>query len=72
MCENVIFSVSEFSIFITSGILERNKIGNAQLLQHINDVMQTEAKEFHITESLPRQNPKPLLLGFKMYSQSAY
>lgn len=35
----------------------QKEIGNAQLLHHINDVTQTEAKEFHLTKSLPRQNP---------------
>lgn len=37
-------------------------------LKHINDVMQAEGKEFQITNSLLRQNPKPCSPGFKMYS----
>lgn len=78
MCKNVIFWVTEEKLveFIDAPVFffyiklcgGKKGIGNAQLLQHINDVMQAEAKEFHITKHLPRQNPKPPLLGFKMYS----
>ena len=55
-----------FIFFFTSSFVEkRNSFRN------INKVKQTETKEFHITRSLPRQNPKPLLLAFKNV-QSAY
>lgn len=43
-------------------------MGNAMFLQHINDVMQAEGKEFHIAKRHPRQNPKPLAPSFKMHS----
>lgn len=66
MCQKCHIYVFFFVFFFTSSFVEKRKS-----FCNTNKVKKTETKEFHITKSLPRQNPKPLLLAFKNV-QSAY